>query len=1096
MPHHIPIFLENKYIVSCFSDDTILRLKNILKKYIKENGNIGRNCEYKSINGQHKFNEKLDDNTLISSLNPFPLSFLINCDEKDLKFKNEKPLFVDSISELKFKIHSKFQMINTHPKRNHEMISFKYIMLQLKLKENLTSHIINNIWKSLLLDSNIIAIKKIIRRGKREYRKEMKLLKREEWDNLDIKYNYDTDKFNSWYLKDELQELMYSKSGPNDKKKKEKTSLYIYVANASVETVLILEENQKRLFILQQNINNISLPDIFNCSTPMESWDRYINIYDLNPLLNYMTFASPITIMKANIHYDSYITVHDLKISLKNQKWLEYFVYKPNQDMSLESEWDINLLYYRPYFKSNIDYHKDISLRLHQVDKKNCIQFEFNIFEDESWKTVVDAIQVIYYLMDIDKLNSSYIGKLNYKDFDSLLFKDNVKKGGYTRECTDYGDRKIIGELGEPIKRKKVPRIIITPNDQEEYDNLPEYQKKYQVFYRGNYYAAIDDYIDNHKIIDEYNLNNKDSKTPEELYLNTVVLFPIQDKYRKEDEEQEELFYPRAVRAKSGMPMQKHQFILNRLLNEGKIDLIGGNSEIVKTQLRNNEKLQRADMVYYISRLGLKLQGMSTFGIMPNVVSKLLSMSGYADIDSLTRKIVLNGDSGFLDAILDVMDETYRKSTIDVKKNIRKEYYKRIITKMNESHLNTKWIGFGKYHRDFLSDNIYKHEFGMDILGLFFDINIIVLELKDEKNIDKISRTTTFSLDKDTLFIVNWCGKIRGGYELVFKQDTSMKTTKTKELLKSQFIFSSNNDSKLLNFLNELFIKHSYPALKMTNTFKIKDLLEKVFNTPIISQVVDFKNECIGLVLKDKFNNENWMFPIPKSPPLPIIEHYYDSIEELKGNENIINNLLLLEKHSKEFSIKTQITNSSEEIIALLLENGTICPIRNTSNLGLNVLRIYQKCVPYVEGITHYSFTDNSLNVDERIVYIDSFNNKSKIFCIFIKEVYNFIKNNDDYLYKWKEYLKEEVNDLYNILILIANNILIEEEKEYYFVNETGIKMTHTTLKRVLFQVFHYLKTHPSFIDNIINIDKGTTEEHTNEINYVMIDSNSIISKK
>jgi len=104
MPHHIPIFVRNKYIVSCFSDDTILRLKNTLKRYAKEN----TDCIYKSINGEHNFDDRVyDDDALISSINPFPLSFLIDCND-NIEFGNEKVCFSDGISELKFKLHSKF----------------------------------------------------------------------------------------------------------------------------------------------------------------------------------------------------------------------------------------------------------------------------------------------------------------------------------------------------------------------------------------------------------------------------------------------------------------------------------------------------------------------------------------------------------------------------------------------------------------------------------------------------------------------------------------------------------------------------------------------------------------------------------------------------------------------------------------------------------------------------------------------------------------------------------------------------------------------------------------------------------------------------
>ena len=78
----------------------------------------------------------------------------------------------------------------------------------------------------------------------------------------------------------------------------------------------------------------------------------------------------------------------------------------------------------------------------------------------------------------------------------------------------------------------------------------------------------------------------------------------------------------------------------------------------------------------------------------------------------------------------------------------------------------------------------------------------------------------------------------------------------------------------------------------------------------------------------------------------------------------------------------------------------------------------------------------------------------------------------------------------------MSNRILTEKkgQKVFYFTyeNEPSIQITYSTLKRVLFQLFHHLRTHPQFIENTINFEE-TTKNHVNEKNYIIIDSNSII---
>lgn len=201
---------------------------------------------------------------------------------------------------------------------------------------------------------------------------------------------------------------------------------------------------------------------------------------------------------------------------MASQKWFENFYQQSTTECDSDDGSEINTFYYHPHHKSKQDF--KICAIVQQIHQKNCIRFAFNVSENTSWYTLRDAIEVVYYLLDTTRIKSSNIGKLNYKDFDPYLFKDNVKKGGYTRQCTDYWDRKIFGPNGKQIKRRKVPRILVTKHDEQLYESLPDEQRKYKLFYRGNYYAAIDDYLHNHSVIDDYNeKNNK-----KELYVKML----------------------------------------------------------------------------------------------------------------------------------------------------------------------------------------------------------------------------------------------------------------------------------------------------------------------------------------------------------------------------------------------------------------------------------------------------------------------------------------------------------------------------------------------------------------------------------------------
>lgn len=112
--------------------------------------------------------------------------------------------------------------------------------------------------------------------------------------------------------------------------------------------------------------------------------------------------------------------------------------------------------------------------------------------------------------------------------------------------------------------------------------------------------------------------------------------------------------------------------------------------------------------------------------------------SACTESSTLIRKIAVGGESGFLDACLDAIDDEYRKSVLEVKTTIKSRYIEQLNTFHNQRIEKTKWwIGFGKFlsfHKD-INDEIQKHDFGMDLIGLFLKMNIFVLSLVNEKTL-------------------------------------------------------------------------------------------------------------------------------------------------------------------------------------------------------------------------------------------------------------------------------------------------------------------------------------------------------------------------
>ena len=1112
MPREIPLFVKNNYITHCFSDDSINSVSFIL-----EQCGCKSNINYITTDGKSKTIDLNYDSTLNTHLlSQYDINAMfVECDpvffqNRDKFEYTEKKIREDYLNSLKSEICSKFNQ--SESKNIHEMISYSSLILKIPVNNLIDKQLLNTIWSTLDLNTDvvmnglsknepvkIVAMKKIIRHGKKEHHKEMKIPKKEYCQS-------NIEALKTLFSKDELYKCFVP-----DKNKKEITHLYIYT---DTNFVLILEESKQEIYLLVKNMKHIPLKRSFPSNNETNIWSSFVDVNILNILKHYISFDTnvPTDLKHAIINYDSFISVSDISLMLENQTWMKYFFCWPNTS-------EANYIHYRPHYQTKeIDINTDISAKIQQVDKKNCLRFVINVPENNTFSTLVDVIQLIYFLLDPEKLQHSSVGKLNYKEFDPYLFKDNIRKGGYTRQCTDYWDRKMVDANGDRIKRKKVPRLLVSKGDNDDYDSIPIEHKKYKLYYRGNYYAAIDDYIDNSKVIDEYN-NNLGKGKKNELYLNTVVLFPIQDKYQKDNEE---LFYPECVRAKSGMPMPKHQYILKKLLDEGKIDIVDGNADIIKSKLKANQDLQRADLVYYISRIGTKLKGFSTFGTLPLVVNKFLCMANnLANSDYLStfiRKIAINANYGFLDACLDAVDDKYRRASMEEKRICLDNYKHQILEWINNNKANFDWwISFGKLKTHFDSLTLLKHTYSLDILGMFFNMNIFVLELKNEYCLQRLNRTVQYNREIPSLFILYWEDK---GYEIIFKSNDD---DSGKEIKKQQFLFKHSDsnigvidniqddisseheignicvsdESNLLEYLCDVFDEHSLDAANLKYSCEVIDKIDKTFKQKVTAQFVDNENKTVGLITSD-----GWMCPIPESPPIP---HMMTQKNISKCSPQFtVGKLSLLSRIYPEFTIVKQVVNNNNIVIAFLLNNGTISPIEESQFFRIDKPTINQKLIPYVEGITHFTTENVNKYDDARITYMNTLKKKKQYFEIMLTEIHKVVtdKSSHNYEKDWSEIFdlspstssSASLSKLFNLLMVVTKKILIQQPNDLMkFANRPNEQITQNMMKRLIFQAFHYLKNHPNFIYSSVEIHmkKLNSSEHHD---FMIIDNNSIKS--
>ena len=1063
MPRAIPVFQHTLndghhlvYLGSVFSDDSLQIVQNrfvqnrfVQNRFVQNTGHCYVHCVTQNVSFISHITTDL--NTIISTIGNavcFILSLKDTLGSHEYELLEQSlPHFTQcdfhlensSLNQCKSMICKEFRSPQAKP--IHELITFKHIILKIPFNrsETFQNEDLEHILKNWTLDADSPWIRKSNVSSSRFKENQLKVFTSENTSQTLV----DLEKWYSTHFSKELG-------------KDHAQYLAIYFKNGHT-LIICLHEDSYYLFIPQDEARN--LRKVFPTSSSSGEFLR-----KLSQINYYAGFRDlhidpdcDIRFNQCQVYYDAYLAVPDLHLAInfEQNKWLKNFFYCPYIQSQSSSNRDINMWIYRPYYQTNqSDGH--IQIQFQQMFQKNCIRMNIKLNGIETWQTVQDVIEVLYYLMNSKRLLNAEHGKLNYKDLDPYLYKTAIQKGGFTRQCTDYMDKRF----DPPFKRFKVSRMLITKHDFELYEKIPENQRRYILYYRGNHYAAIDDYIHNSSVIERINQKNP---AKQELYLNTVVLFPPHEKYRKNVDSDEELFYPCCVRAKSGMPMLKHQFILKRLLDQNEIDLIGGNAEEVKKNLAKNVKLQRTDVVYYISCLGFKLKGFATFGTLPVLVEKLLAMSQSPVVSKLIRKASLKG---FLHAIMDVCVDRYRKGTIADKNTMEQQYktdiIKRSLTINSSQNPLQHWIGFGSSSLTlFTADLLDHHQFGADLASLYFQVNVFVLIMKNSTTLDHIYRNTLIIPGKPVIFLLYWDQK-NGGYETVFCHVNVQKTGNSKELEKSQFLWV---DQEMMKFLNNIFKKTTPHAITLSNSFALARKLSPHLRA--MKQILNLENQTICLTCELPQSKESFVIPIHSSPPLPNlpVEKYYQK-HDLQTSLHFTQNMLA--KIDPNYTLKRYILSDTKSlnqnnctVIALELISGLIMPIQPTviQSSDNHVPFIFQQFVPYVEGITHYKVREVSVE-DARTKHFAMEAQKKHAYKLLLSKFHQYLQKKQALHAQWDSIVAQFgtpkfKNLLYNLFYTFCESRAAQFQQR----NNLNIDL----FREIFIEGFYYLLRHPEF---------------------------------
>ena len=511
-------------------------------------------------------------------------------------------------------------------------------------------------------------------------------------------------------------------------------------------------------------------------------------------------------------------------------------------------------------------------------------------------------------------------GQLRLKDIDPYLFADSVRKGGYSRKCSDFKDDQLQGRI-----RYKQPTIINMDNEEDMklYNSLK--YPSYIVKYRNNCYVGMLDELRNADVIEEHNRKAQETKSEKFEYYNTVILFEIhEEKYRAPNSDPG-LLYPSCVKRKSRLS-KRHLDLMRQAYLDGEIEILGhGKDELIKQFETHNYIINNE--VGYIMQASRTLP-VGTHGHLPSDntgvfewfrqncylsknKNKNEKQKSETKMEFLRKGIIHDDPFNFVHAIFDALNfKNYQSLLINQRKDIVKQYCRRwgelctfgLFRTLQDGTLAQRFsyndfISALLFHSDSSINHLYHTEFS-DLFGYFLNVNIIVFDC--DVMIHNISEKsaklffTTLQYDK-SIFLL----KIRGIYEPIIlhkEQENNPMSIFTKDSTIIRGLVDILNNNHLIHFIDEIKTKYG-----------------------IVGQILSANNQCTHIITKHTH------IPIPIKglcvpfKNIPILPYYHCGLIETL---NFFKQLHIFPKYLITMSL-----NEKRYVYAIQLTNDIFCQV-------------------------------------------------------------------------------------------------------------------------------------------------------------------------
>lgn len=1036
MPSRIPVYLSDQFLFDVFSDDSIILVK---QKISKKTGMDMKRIEFSNLTYQKDFTWQ--SSFLLSQFYPLPdkIVFYYNENEndeevQDMEIENQTIFVDENIEQFKTHIHTFFR---NQKKNVHELFTVTKALFHVNFEKTIKyTHKVDKNCVCVITSESSIDEKHVM------LYKDVKNIEPNQntisgwWNDSNTKYFYPI----IIKIRDEITKLnpIY-----HDIYLKQHLTNNMYLNYSSHEPVFFDEAFEEKI---HKRVDKIIEPFVNLISTDVK------NVY----------------LKEIEFKYEVFLSIDELSNIFDScRDLIETFFDIPNEDKPF-------YLTYRPKYQSNCN-ERAITVQFQKCKQNNSMIMYIHSFNNR-FRMMQDVFEILYFLSDPKRLHYSKPTQISYKDLDPYLFKEAVKKGGFTRQCLNYKDK----NLHKPIRRRKVPRILYTQKDFKTYNNLPDDHKRYVVQYRGNQYAAIDDYIYNHELIDEYN-QKVDKTKKKESYLNTVVLFEIQQKYR--DGTQEELFYPLCVRAKSGLPSLRHQYILKKLLDRGEIKLMYADANIMKKKLENNEKLKKGDTIHYVSKFEGKLLA-DIYAYLPSKLEYfLVSLPNFPKKKIVLRKGVWKGS--FVHAVFECCDQKYRQLSSDYKEDYVENHLKEF--QKYQSFFRYRWYSYGilskeinylQFKKDFIEKSHTDYRFIIDFLSEIFNVNIFVIHLNQKGELQIALRNVNFNTKKKSIVLIRW---EHNYYEpILFTDDVKKKQTMLEW-------FQFNSDKDWLSHLNVIFYNIFSESKKIDYVVALFEYLNSK-NIQTFYQIVNVYNQMEGIIVLH--NGKLLMVPtieIPMIPYLPIWTEHPPlcTQEEVDFLVSVINDF------DSNYKITRLLVDENGNYTGMTIRKGLIWPIITSTQNTNSYREKDSREIPYLFGITHYRLKSDCKDKDKRCEYIrgrKSIETNLNLFIGIFRKLFDQRHIKDLWIreVEFEKNLYKKQHLIYDKMIKLCNEYIFEKlDDKHVIIKGRTEKISHEILKKIVFHLFHYIVRNQDFFER--KLENIVQNENDNIIYFANI---------